>query len=268
MSLHGKKSVTLGRTSTYMYHLHYKYRLDILLNIWINQIHSKDTLLTAIRDEIGEYCAVNFLPRFATHISENDEFSLPVPSYRRFIKHIRVDVVDKRVYPYSLKEYRVPTIMRNRVQKLLLPFVHRLSRTLGATADDATVEIKLSSLFLYKEELSNFQYREEAGQETLELYTELIETVWPFTTGPWEYKLDLPLEIQRQHPKLVSQVFRSCGEQYARMEGQEKKTFQTLDVLPPCFWAVKEGKLRVTKKLQSAGPTKRTRRNLTFQSRY
>ncbi|KAK6331400.1 hypothetical protein TWF730_004482 [Orbilia blumenaviensis] len=222
------------------------------------------------KDDIGEYCAVNFLPRFATHIPDNDSLTSPIPSYRHLIKHIRVDIIDKRVYPYSFKEYRVPTIMRSRVKKLLLPFAHRLTKTLGHAAKDATVEIKLSSLFLYKEELSNFQYREEAGQETLELYTELIETIWPFTTGSWQHKLDMPLEIQQQHPKLVSQVFKSCDDQYVHMEKEEKKKYQTLDVAEPCFWAMNEGKMRVTRKLQaSAGTARRpNRRNMSFRTRY
>ncbi|RVD85101.1 uncharacterized protein DFL_003432 [Arthrobotrys flagrans] len=223
------------------------------------------------KDDIGEYCAVNFLPRFATHIPESNNTPPPppIPTYRHLIKKIRLDIIDKRVYPYSLKEYHVPAIMQNRIKKLLLPFVHRL--TSQVTSKDVTLEIKLSSLFLYKEELSNFQYREEAGEETIELYTELIETIWPFTTGPWKYILDMPLQIQKQHPKLVAQVFRACDEEYGAMEGEEKKKYQTLDVKIPCFWAMSNGKMRVTKKLQSAGGSsnvRRGRRNMNFQSRY
>ncbi|KAK6503789.1 hypothetical protein TWF481_008795 [Arthrobotrys musiformis] len=223
------------------------------------------------RDDIGEFCAVNFIPRFATHIPDSSTPSHPLPSYRHLIKHIRLDIIDKRVYPYSLKEYHVPTVMQTRIKKLLLPFVHRLAQTLGPdAAKNATVDIKLSSLFLYKEELSNFQYREEAGDETVDLYTELIETIWPFITGPWEYNLDMPLQIQKQHPKLVSQVFSTCDGEYGRMDVEEKKGYQLLDVAEPCFWAMSEGKMRVTRKLQSTARTtaRRTRRNMNFQSRY
>ncbi|KAF3209762.1 hypothetical protein TWF106_005830 [Orbilia oligospora] len=224
------------------------------------------------KDDIGEYCAVNFLPRFATHIPENNTPApLPLPTYRHLIKHLRLDIIDKRVYPYSLKEYDVPAIMQNRIKKLLIPFVHRLASQVGSRKD-ITLDIKLSSLFLYKEELSNFQYREEAGEETMELYSELIETIWPFTTGPWGYRLDLPLQIQKQHPKLVAHVIKTCDEEYECMEGEEKKRYQTLDVAVPCFWAMSDGKMRVTKKLQSAGssakgPARRGRR-MNFQSRY
>ncbi|KAK6342419.1 hypothetical protein TWF718_007820 [Orbilia javanica] len=225
------------------------------------------------KDEIGEYCAVNFLPRFATHIPESNGAPppLPIPTYRHLIKHIRVDIIDKRASPYSFKEYDVPAIMQERIKKLLLPFAHRLTQTLGpASSTDTTLDIKLSSLFLYKEELSNFQYREEAGEETTELYTELIETVWPFTIGSWKYVLDMPLQIQKQHSKLVARVFRACDEDYSRMEGGEKKRYQALDVAVPCFWAMSNGKMRVTKKLQSAGGSnvRRGRRTMNFQSRY
>ncbi|KAK6503786.1 hypothetical protein TWF481_008792 [Arthrobotrys musiformis] len=178
-------------------------------------------------------------PQAYEFVRDKEVESTPASTYRDLIRHVRVDILDTRVTRETRESYTISAAGRNRVRKLLLPFAYRLGRILSGAGKDAEVQINIISNTFKEEGCKNATGESDA--ESLDLYRELVETIWPFTTGPWVYKLNLPPRIEQKHPGLGKEVIEWCDENNEVTE-EERFGFEVMKTRYPYFFVRKGGR--------------------------
>ncbi|KAK6515845.1 hypothetical protein TWF281_004436 [Arthrobotrys megalospora] len=193
----------------------------------------------------------DFDPAAAKCVADEDldAYTMPSPRYRELIRHVRIDILNnRRSLERRNEQGRTSKAARERVRKILMPFAYRLETVLGDAGKALEVEINVVSETLQEEngDGQNFIFATSGTEttEVLSLYKQLIETAWPFTTGPWTYKLNLPANIGQRYPGLGAEVLRWCDE-HDEMAEEEKSEFRKLRTRYPYMWAFKNGRLMV-----------------------
>ncbi|RVD85099.1 uncharacterized protein DFL_003430 [Arthrobotrys flagrans] len=181
-------------------------------------------------------------------VHDEEVESIPSHRYRNLIRHIRVDILDTRISLEPRETHNISDAARARVRKILMPFTSRLTRLLADAGKGVEVEINLVSK-PFKEERDNRNAATllPTPTETTKrqnLYKELIETTWPYTTGPWRYKLNLAPQIEQQYPGLGKKVLRWCDENNEVTE-EEKTGFGIMKTRYPYLWVMKRGRFVV-----------------------
>ncbi|KAF3171308.1 hypothetical protein EYR41_010086 [Orbilia oligospora] len=185
-------------------------------------------------------------------VGDDEIESIPSPRYRGLIRHIRVDILDTRLDSMRYHEtYKITDKARGRVRKVLMPFAYRLQRILSDAGKDAEVEINLISQIFVKEypgggdkNVLRFPSNYKQTSDILGPYKELIEMTWPYTIGPWRFKLNLPQEIEQEYFGLGREVIKWCNENNEVSE-EEKAEFRVMKTTFPYAWVMKKGRFVV-----------------------
>ncbi|KAK6507844.1 hypothetical protein TWF481_006266 [Arthrobotrys musiformis] len=150
------------------------------------------------------------------HVQDPSLFPIPAPRYRHLIRRVRIDFFETAMALAEKNDYE-PEIARS----LLLPFRYRLEEALKPVAEQVSVEIavacidpQLGFVFPIKDE---------------KMYTQLIETMWPLTTGPWKSTITIPDKIREQYGHLTDSVLEICKREVVVTE-EEKRHFVDMDV--------------------------------------
>ncbi|KAK6518692.1 hypothetical protein TWF506_005830 [Arthrobotrys conoides] len=184
-------------------------------------------------------------PKDSELVHDEEIESIPSHRYRDLIRHVRVDILTTRVSLHSRETHQITDAARGKIRKLLLPFAFRLQRILSK---DAEVEVNLiSPMFVTQNDrrrdmniFTPFPSSENTAK-TLELYKELIETAWPYTTGPWRYKLNLPEKLEREYPELDKEVIKWCNENNEVSE-EETMEFGVMKTKVPYVLVMRRGR--------------------------
>ncbi|KAF3189830.1 hypothetical protein TWF788_009816 [Orbilia oligospora] len=191
-------------------------------------------------------------PKLCKFVEDNEVESTPSPRYRGLIRHIRVDILDIRLDSMRYSEtYEITAEARRRVRKILMPFAYRLQHILSDAGKDAEVEINLISQLFVKENpgrgdenVLRFLPDYKNSGDILSLYKELIETTWPYTIGPWRFRLNIPQEIEQEYFGLGREVIKWCNENNEVSE-EEKIEFRVMKTIFPYVWIMEKGRFVV-----------------------
>ncbi|EGX44799.1 hypothetical protein AOL_s00176g81 [Orbilia oligospora ATCC 24927] len=186
-------------------------------------------------------------PNVCKFVEDTEIESTPSPRYRGLIRHIRVDMLDTRISMRRREIYKITDQARGRVRKILMPFAYRLQQILSGAGKDVEVEINLISQIFVKEcpgggngNVLRFPSNYKQTSDVLGLYKELIETTWPYTIGPWRFKLNLPQEIEQEYFGLGKEVIKWCNENDEVSE-EEKAEFRVMKTMFPYVWVMEKG---------------------------
>ncbi|KAK6513070.1 hypothetical protein TWF506_009233 [Arthrobotrys conoides] len=150
------------------------------------------------------------------NIKDQNLFPIPALRYRHLIRRIRIDVFEMGMALDQKREYNQET-----TRKLLLPFRYRLAEALKPFAENVAVEITVASL--------NVMDGEEFQIENQKMYTELVETLWPLTAGPWRYTIILPDSLRQRYGHLTDSILESCGREVV-VTKEEENHFTKVDI--------------------------------------
>ncbi|KAF3226314.1 hypothetical protein TWF106_000809 [Orbilia oligospora] len=150
------------------------------------------------------------------NITDQSLFPIPALRYRHLIRRIRIDVFEMGMAMQQKRQYN-----QEIARKLLLPFRYRLEEALKPVAESVAVEIAVASL--------DSEGSEEFRIETPGAYTELIETLWPLTAGPWKHTITLPVSIQQRYGHLTDSILESCNREVVITKGEERH-FLNVDI--------------------------------------
>ncbi|KAK6337067.1 hypothetical protein TWF718_009853 [Orbilia javanica] len=159
---------------------------------------------------------VCWCPKCVEKVADQDTFPIPALHYRPLIRRIRIDLFETSMAIAQLKPYK-----RAKARKLLLPFRYRLEAALRPAAPRVAVEIAVASL--------DPAIGVEFEIESEHTFTQLIETLWPLTTGPWKYKITLPDHIQRRYGHLTDTILEACSREVPITRAEEEH-FKKVDI--------------------------------------
>ncbi|KAK6527643.1 hypothetical protein TWF694_004625 [Orbilia ellipsospora] len=205
--------------------------------------------------------------------TNEETFKIPSPRYAQLVRHIRLDLLDTRLVRQAVAdtpEYPVTSVVKQKIPKILLAYLFRLRRALGG-GENVNMDINIIS------GLSEFvKSRTFASEDVKEYYasigidadkchldevqcggdgeeeelfcnpayvTELIDTAWPLTLGPWKYTIILP-QLLHRFQSLVPQILEKCSERVVIQEN-EMGRYERLKTLSTCEWVLEGGRAKV-----------------------
>ncbi|KAF3910639.1 hypothetical protein ABW21_db0205089 [Orbilia brochopaga] len=136
----------------------------------------------------------------------------PAARYRALVRRVHIDIIDIRADTFHREVHPLNKAGRKKLRKVLLPLIYRLRTSFGDAGSKLNMAIKLTPsqcgwLLHSKAERSP---NVDSSSVDLDFYRQMIETIWPLTTGPWRWHLDIPDELLTRFPGVAERVLDVC----------------------------------------------------------
>ncbi|KAK6529310.1 hypothetical protein TWF281_008487 [Arthrobotrys megalospora] len=195
-----------------------------------------------------------------THDTNSEAPQIPAPRYYHHLRHIKINLLDFRRPRLLQRPLTVSDPVRQTLQTTYQPILHHLKPMLEAAGEALTIDINILStehmmhtgrnlsddLRYWKKYISR-----RGGPATdhhsdayyFPLYEDLIRMAWPFTTGPWQCKIQTPMD--EVFGEQIQPTLRTCDGNAALNTSITE--FKPYFLASGCCWVFKAGRQLVGK---------------------
>ncbi|KAJ6257388.1 hypothetical protein Dda_8277 [Drechslerella dactyloides] len=196
---------------------------------------------TRREDTVGAYRGYDPRTReLPPQIEESDAKIQPAPRYRALLRHVRVSVRDFCTSPDNRTISPLSDIAREKMRRVLLPIAYRMQTSFGDAGSKLNMTIELRPR-IYKHGRLTLPVRLDEDVD-VGLYQEIIEMVWPLTTGPWQWRLKIPNELLALFPNAAEKILERCT-QLTVITDAEKQSYSSIRPQCSSFWSMPKGEL-------------------------
>lgn len=158
----------------------------------------------------------------------------PAPRYRRFLKKVRVEVIDFRFHEAVGEP--VEKAVSDSERYILSPFMGRLRALLGPAGGGVTVNIKLQ-----RDWRSGPSRSQGSPNDVISL-----ETIWPLTKGRWKCYIHTEFDDNDGGREFKCKAFGERG-QNSQVERSKMQEFEEASVVGDCYFAIVRGRVRLVR---------------------
>ncbi|KAK6511531.1 hypothetical protein TWF481_000444 [Arthrobotrys musiformis] len=158
---------------------------------------------------------------------------LPAPRYRKFLRHVKVEVLD-----FRHRDNRAPTPKKS----VLLPLMGRLRALLEPAGEQVTVNISLHRNW----EVGPDVQEDAHGEKDESSDISLLEAIWPLAMGAWTSRVQTPFDYDPAGVELRDRVFKMCLTQN-QFEGGGTPEPEEAAVVGDCYFVIAGGRVKLVR---------------------
>ncbi|KAK6346363.1 hypothetical protein TWF730_010689 [Orbilia blumenaviensis] len=162
---------------------------------------------------------------------------LPAVQYRCLLRYLRIELCDIRILRKSS-----PMPGPDHLRKLLLPFAYRLRELMDAAGAGPGLMIEIRAKLRPRNSFTARFTEGGNGIPDVNAYKELVNTLWPLTTGPWRYKVTLPDcggntegPGEDRYGLRMKDLLRRCRDE-TKMTPEDEKQCRQLEINNIYYW--------------------------------